>query len=286
MQLNMTEVQSILGSKIADAGLSKFIDFDRQRCAEFEGGLFVELAIRDSSRKRDIEEAIKTAQDILKKDHFELRVLLRTLWSIESIEFVGPSRTDNGGIRAAVAFKGGLKSGNQRCAVTINVTIAAIDFIRQKLGLEPLYGHFGWAPDKGDVSKQCLEQVVRSYLTAELEGGDAGYWDPLSKPICDLDAAAVKLLLGESTAFRDLRAAIHDAFVGPGSKRFIAYLRNLGLKPENFDKILPELANTFGGSFANGDKFLVSASDLYNRLRPSEQDLLRCYFSELSKIPT
>jgi hypothetical protein len=285
MQVNMTQIQSILDAKLASAGLSEFVDYDRQRCEEFEGGLFVELAIRDSSKKRAIEEAIKPVQETLKKDHFELRILLRALWSIESIEFVGPSRADNGSIRAALEFRAWLKSGSEQCAVTVNVTIAAIDFIRHKLGLETAYGRFGWTPDKGDVSRKCVEQVVRSFLIAELEGGDAGYWDPLSKSICELDDSAVRLLLGQSTAFRDLRSAIQKALVGPGSIRFIAYLRSLGFKPEDFDQVLPELTQAFGGPFVAGDKFLVSATDLYNRLRQSEQELLRCYFSEISRSP-
>jgi len=278
MQVNAIEVQSIINTKLAEAGLLALVDQGHQRYTDFPEGLLVELAITDASRKEDFEEAMKSIQESLKSSGIEIQVLIRPIWIIESTEYAGPSRSADGGIRTAVAIGVTLLSGTERCIVVVNVTLAAIDVIRHRLGIEKFYGHFGWSPDKGDVSRRCLDQVVRSFIKADLSGGG----EPLINPVRDLNETDMHSLLGESTAFRDLRIAIHDAFLTPRSKQFVDHLMAFDVNPRDFDQVLPRLADTFGGAFKPGDQFLVSANELYNRLRPAEQELLKCYFFELT----
>lgn len=284
MQGDTREIQSVIDGRIEQAGLAQFVDHDRQRVTEAQGGFFLELIIRDAARKKEFESVLRKAQEQLRANKIELEVFIRALWVVKSCEYQGPSYAENGGLRSAVAFVVLVYSGGQECAVVVNVTIAAIDVVRRKLGLESLYGYFGWSPKKGDISQECLSQVIKGYAKSELDSELAGYWDPLVERTRDLNEAGMRLLLGESTAFRDLRTAIHGAFVGPGSKRFVEYLLTQRIDFRSFDQVLPELGNIFGGGFSRGDQFLVSSSDLYNRLRRVEQDLLRCYFGEVVEL--
>lgn len=163
----------------------------------------------------------------------------------------------------------------------MDLTFAALDFIREKLGIQAAVGIAAWSPEIGDVSEDCLKAVLTSYLETELRGEGATFWDPLTEQGREMDRPSVLVLLGESTAFRDLRVAIHDAFTEPLANRFVTGLRQQDIDILDFDRVLPELSNLFGGPFAPGDRFLTSSTELYSRLRAAEQSLLRCYYRQM-----
>ncbi len=280
MQVSSRDVRSIIGTRITEAGLASLVDLQGQRVIDLPSGFFMELPIRDASRSADVEDVIRNMQDELRKENVQLQVLIRPIWTVEQISGSDLAISDLGTPRASFTFEVNLSSGRERATVSIDVASTALDVVREKLGIAELVGSLGWTPAKGDVSERCLKVVVVSYVQDELKGKGAAFWDPRSEMVREFDRAAALALLGESTSFRDLRVAIQDAFKGSLSTTFLSGLASQEIDIRNFEQVLPELSNLLGGAFAPGDRFLTSAVDLYTRLRPAEQELLRCYFDE------
>jgi len=121
--------------------------------------------------------------------------------------------------------------------------------------------------------------VVRKFLEQQLARGGTGYWNPLLPPYqVDLTDTDMSFLLGQSTAFDELRQAISDAFDPPVVDSFLSSLSASGIKLRDFDAVLPELSNMLGGAYRKSETFSTSASNLYRRLDRTEQELLRKYF--------
>jgi hypothetical protein len=85
-------------------------------------------------------------------------------------------------------------------------------------------------------------------------------------------------LLGQSTAFEELRQAISDAFDPNVKDSFLNSLSVSGKKISDFNALLSELSNMLGGAYRKGQTFSTSATELFFKLDRSEQELLKKYF--------
>ena len=118
-------------------------------------------------------------------------------------------------------FRVQLKSGQRELEIEVDVTIAALTILRQKLGKDDWVMHIGWSPEKGDVQTENISAAIATYLEIELSHGGLSYWDPLLNPRVELNDAAMSYVLGHSAAFQELHSAITDAFSEPVAKSFL-----------------------------------------------------------------
>lgn len=84
-------------------------------------------------------------------------------------------------------------------------------------------------------------------------------------------------LMGQSTAFNELRQAISDAFAPPVVESFLKSLAVSDVRIMSFEVVLPDFSNMLGGAYRRGATFSTSANELFQKLDHSEQQLLRNY---------
>jgi hypothetical protein len=246
-------------------------------------GYFIEIVLTDASRQADAEQVVRDVANELKKSGIQLDAVVRSLWQIDEVSYVGVARTPEGGIRTALDFRARLRSGQRKAEIRVDVTIAALTVLRQRLGKDEFIAEFGWSPQRGDVDEANIQAAVIAFLELQLRHGGTSYWDPLLDNHLLLNEAAMSYVLGHSTAFQELHTAITDAFSPIVRKNFIGSLALSHVSMADFDKVLPDLSNMLGGAYRRGQRFSVSAIELFNSLTRGEQELLRGYFLILAR---
>jgi len=176
----------------------------------------------------------------------------------------------------ALDFRSRLQSGSMTIEVRVDVTIAALSILRQKLGIEK-FTLQGWSPSIGDVSEENICAAVKGFLETLLQQGGTSYWDPLLEKHLTLNEPAMSYFLGHSTAFQELHFAVTDAFSPSIRRSFLESLAASKRKIGDFVEILPELSNLLGGAYKGRQKF-ASASELFDSLTQGERELLKGYF--------
>lgn len=177
--------------------------------------------------------------------------------------------------RAAVEFQVVLRSGTRQCPMIVNVSLGAIELLGHKLGIEESNTS---ALPAGHLANEMVAAVVRRFVEQALSRGGTSYWDPLQVSPIELTSTDMSFLMGQSTAFEELRQAISDAFEPPVLGSFLGSLAVSGIKLHDFDAVLPDLSNMLGGAYKRGETFSTSTTELYRSLSRTEQELLRKYF--------
>src|SRR6266852_2502793 len=272
------ELRSTLEKRLREAGLAQFVNRERSQFLDLEGEVFAEVVLNDGSVLDEVEKIVHLAADEMKTQGVSLDSIVRALWEIVSVEYTGrTSRTpDLTNWRAAEEFRVVLRSGTRECHVIVNVTWGAIELLERKVGLREKEPSAALPP--GHVVREMVGPIVRRFIEQALSRGGASYWDPLQFSQIELTATDMSFLLGQSTAFDELRQAISDAFDPPVVDSFLSSLSASGIKLRDFDAVLPELSNMLGGAYRKSETFSTSASNLYRRLDRTEQELLRKYF--------
>jgi hypothetical protein len=273
-----SELQRLVEARLRATGLMGVVDRD---VCQFLTGLpdcFIEIVLTDASRQADAEQVVKEIAAELKRSGTQLDAVVRSLWQVVEVSYAGVARTPEGGIRTALDFRSRLRSGLREVEVRVDVSIAALTVLRQKLGKEEFIANFGWSPQRGDVDEANIQAAVIAYLELQLSHGGTSYWDPLLDKHLALNESAMSYVLGHSTAFQELHTAITDAFSPPVRKNFIGSLALSDVSMADFDRVLPDLSNMLGGAYRRGQTFSVSANELFNSLTRGEQELLRGYF--------
>lgn len=275
--MNESELQKHIEVELALAGIMPVVDRDKSQFLTDLPDWFVEIVLSDASRQADAEQIVKEISSELRESQINLDAVVRSLWEVGRVWFAGPARTTEGGLRAALDFRAQLRSGRRETEVRVDVTISALVVLRQQLGKEDFVSG-GWSPQRGDVDEQDIAAAVTRYLELQLSQGGTSYWDPLLDPHLDLNEPAMSYVLGHSTAFQELRTAITDAFSEPVRQSFIQGLDASRVSMADFDRVLPDLSNMLGGAYKRGQRFSVSAHELFDSLSRGEQELLRRYF--------
>jgi hypothetical protein len=271
------QLREMLEKRLRDAGLAQYINKERSQFLDLDGEVFAEIVLNDGSVLDEVEKVVRLAADEMKAQGVSLDSLVRAQWEIVSIRYSGQSRTpDLNNWIAAVEFRVVLRSGVRQCVVTMDVTWAALELLKHKLGLKDTETQR--ALPRGHVVREMVAPIVRKFLEQNLSRGGTSYWDPLQDSHIQLTATDMSFLLGQSTTFEELRQAISDAFDPSVLDTFLAGLSVSGTRLDDFDAVLPELSNMLGGPYKKGETFSTSASDLYRRLDRTEQELLRNYF--------
>jgi hypothetical protein len=277
--MNETELRELLEKELKGSGLDASIDYETSQFLSVPEGFFAELVLTDASRQRDAERILVKEADNLRSKGITLTGIVRSLWQVRRIEYMGPARTPQGGLRTALTFGAQLESGQRTHDVFVHVTISALTVLRQKLGKEKFVMYIGWSPDKGDVDEQNISAAIRIYLEVLLQTGGMSYWDPLTHSELELNESAMSYVLGQSPAFQELHAAITDAFSESVVGSFLRSLNVSGGNLSRFETVLPEFSNMLGGAFRVGQRFSISANELFNSLNGGERELIRQYVS-------
>ena len=275
--MNEFGLQKQIEVDLAQAGIMSFVDRDKSQFLTDLPDWFAEIVLTDASRQADAEQVLKEISADLHKSGTNLEVVIRSLWDVVKVWYAGPARTKEGGLRTAVDFRAQLRSGQRVIEVRVDVTISALIVLRQHLGKEEI-AIIGWSPQKGDVDEQDISAAVTRYLEIQLNQGGTSYWDPLLDPHLDLNESAMSYVLGHSTAFQELRTAISDAFSETVRRSFIGSLSASKVTMADFERVLPDLSNMLGGAFKIGQRFSISARELFDSLTRGEQELSRRYF--------
>jgi hypothetical protein len=271
MKTTPTEIEELLDRRLLEADLMKFVNRDRSQFLDLQSELFVELVLNDGVVIPDVEKIVRRTADELSSQDIRLDAVVRALWQIVRVEFVGPSRSPEGGFRAASNFHAVLRSGRRECLVSVDVFLSATELLRSKLGFNG---------ERASLSMDLVVPVVTSFLEHQLSSGGTGYWSPLLYPNLELNEPAMSFLLGQSSAFEELRQAVADAFDPPVLESFVKSLAVSRIRMEDFDSVLPELSNMLGRAYRPSEAFSTSATALFQNLKRTEQELLRAYFRQ------
>lgn len=278
MSMTAVQVEDLVERRLRDAGLLKFVNREHSQYLDLGDETFVEVVLNDGSPLDDVGRIVRGTSEEVKAQGGRLDSVVRALWEVDAVLYLGPSRSSSGGLRAAYEFEVTLKSGARRQRVIVDVSWSAVEFLRHKLGL----GKFVYGSDnalqKGLLSDELVGERVRSFVEHELSLGGTSYWDPILYPRRDLNEAAMLFLFGQSTAFYELWQAVTDAFEPPLVEGFLESLEVAGVTLRDFRTVLPEFSNMLGGAFQRGSKFSTSATDLFERMDRPEQEMLRKYF--------
>ncbi len=267
----------MLEKRLRDAGLAKYVNKERSQFLDLDGEVFAEIVLNDASVLEDAERIVQSAADEMKTQGIPLDSVVRALWEIVSIQYSGRlSRTpDSSQARAAVEFQVILRSGTRQCPTIVNVSLGGIELLSHKLGIQE--SDTSTLP-AGHLANEIVATVVQKFVEQALSRGGTSYWDPLQVSQMELTSTDMSFLLGQSTAFEELRQAISDAFEPPVLDSFLGTLAVSGIKLNDFDAVLPDLSNMLGGAYKRAKAFSTNATELYRRLDRTEQELLRKYF--------
>lgn len=277
-----TEVHKFLEDRLKQAGLSEVIDPDSSQFLDLPE-YFAEVVLTDASRQADAEQVVREVAGELKRSGTPLDAIVRSLWQVIKVSDAAVARTPEGDVRTALDFRVELRSGRRETEVRVDVSILALTVLRQKLGKDKFVESIGWSPEKGDVDEASIQAAVRAYVELQLHNGGTSYWDPLLDRHLELNESAMSYVLGYSTAFQELHTAITHAFSPLVLKSFIGGLAASKASMADFERVLPDLSNMLGGPYRSGQRFSISASELFNSLTRGEQELLRAYFRVLAQ---
>jgi hypothetical protein len=274
MNLTSNQVEELIERQLRDARISNFVNRAHSQFLDMQGSIFVEIVLDDATYLEDVGKILRNIAQDLKTQDITLEGVIRALWEILDVSFVGPSRSADGGIRAASLYDVTLKSGNREQHVAVDVFWGALEFLKQKRGLVKLT-----SKSKRDFQNEVVAKAVWSFVQHQLSLGGTSCWSPVLHPRLEMNDAAMLFVFGQSTAFNELWQAVSDTFDPPVVDSFLGSLADSRKKIQNFDAVLPELSNMLGGAYRRGATFSTSANELYQKLDRSEQELLKKYFN-------
>jgi hypothetical protein len=284
--MRTAELETVFRDKLEQAGLVAALNEEKSQFLDLPDGFFAEIVLNDGSKLPGAERIVRSVKEQLEERGVRVDSIVRAVWRVKEIGYIGHARGVSGGLKAALEFEAILESGSRQCRVSIELTLAALNRLREKLALAEKVGFPGW-DSNGDVDEDTLRKVVAEFLDFQLSNGGASYWDPIRFPKLELKEAAVSYLVQDSKGFKQLQAAIDD-FLGnyavEYSLRDLASQQNVRIW--DFERILPHLSSHFGGAYKRGEQFATSAVTLYQGLGNLERKRLRqYYFKKVEEIP-
>jgi hypothetical protein len=283
--MRAAELETVIRDKLEQAGLSAVLNEENSQFLDLSDGLFAEIVLNDASKLPGAERVVRSVKEELEERGVPVdSIMVRAVWRVRGIEFIREARSVSGGLKAALEFEAILESGSRQCSVSVELTLAALNKLREKLALQEKVGFPGWTKD-GDVDEETLRKVVAEFLDFQLSSGGASYWDPLHFPKLELNESAVSYLIPDTKAFQQLLAAI-NRFLGNNAEDSLRALASRGVKVQPMQRVLPELSNYLGGSFGPGESLATNALTLFQSLGDVERRRLEQYYSQrVSEIP-
>jgi hypothetical protein len=283
--MRTAELETVFRGKLEEAGLAAALNEEKSQFLGLAEGFFAEIVLDDGSKLTVAERIVRSIKEELEERGVSVDSIVRAVWRVKEVSFIGTARGLSGGLKAALEFEITLESGSRQCRVSVELTLAALNTLREKLALAEKVGLPGWARD-GDVDEDTLKKIVAEYLAFQLSTGGASYWDPIRFPKLELKESAVSYLMPDSKAFKQLQAAIND-FLGDYAIDYsLQELASRDVPIRDFERILPDLSSHLGGAFRPGEHLPTNAFTLFQALGDVERKRLRQYYSKkVDEIP-
>lgn len=270
-------METIFRDKLELAGLAAALNEEKSQFLDLLDGFFAEIVLNDGSKLAVAERIIRSVKEELEERDVRVDSIVRAVWRVKEINFIGPARGVSGGLKAALEFEAVLESGTRECRVSVELTLAALNMLREKLALSDKVGFPGWARN-GDVDEDTLRKVVREFLDFQLLSGGTSHWDPIRFPKLELKEAAVSYLMPDSKDFKRLQAAIDD-FLGDYAIEYsLRDLTSRDIRIRDFERVLPDLSSHLGGAFRPGEKVPTNALSFYHALGEVERERLKRHY--------
>jgi hypothetical protein len=283
--MKTAELETAFRDKLQQAGILAALNEEKSQFLDLSDSFFAEIVLNDGSKLAGAERIVRTVKEQLGEKGVRLDSIVRAVWQVKGVDFVGPARAVSGGLKAALEFEAVLESGARQCKATIELTLAALNKLREKLALPERVGFPGWASD-GDVDAATLKKVVAEYLDFQLASGGESYWDPLLFPKLELNEWTVSYMIPDTKAFQQLQAAVDRFFRDDAIVESLRTLKSQGVMVRDFHRVLPELSNYLGGSFGPGESLATNALTLFQSLGEVERKRLeQHYLQKVSDIP-
>jgi len=280
--MRTAELETTFRDKLEQAGLVAAMNEEKSQFLDLPDGFFAEIVLNDGSKLAGAERVVRTVREQLEEKGVRVDSIVRAVWRVKEISFVGAAQGVSGGLKAALEFGAVLESGSRQCRVSIELTLAALNKLREKLALPEKVGFPGWAKD-GDVDEHVLRKVVAEFLDFQLSSGGESYWDPIRFPKLELNEWTVSYMIPDTRAFQQLQAAIDRFFGESWIEDSLETLKLQGVMVQDFDRALPELST--GRSFGPGES-LATPLTLFQSLGEVERKRLEQYYSQkVSEIP-
>jgi len=180
------------------AGLVPYLDRGLEQFLEVGNELFAEIVVNDASKLSDAKRIFREIVGESARLGTVVDGVVRAAWKIGGeAEPVGPARTLSGGIAAAEEYVVPIRCGSVERQVRVQVTISALNLLREKVGIQPRPNGRSLS---GDVDSATVAKAVREFVALSLSFGGTSYWDPEQHPILNMNEAAMSYLLGHPVA--------------------------------------------------------------------------------------
>ena len=181
----MTEVEleRRVKERLNEAELLVYLDGSSSQFLEVPGP-FCELVLNDGSKLQQARQVVDALKAEFREQDLELDAVVRALWQIASVNYVGQCRAESGGVRTAECYSVSLACGLGRAAVTVEVGFGAIETVRATLGSK-------W-PSDVTASNDAMGKMVRAFVQEHLDQGGKSYWDPERNAVLQMNAATLQ----------------------------------------------------------------------------------------------
>lgn len=272
--MRTAELETVFRDKLEQAGIVAALNEEKSQFLDLSDGFFAEIVLNDGSKLAGAERIVRSVKEQLEERGVRVDSIVRAVWRVKEINLIRPARGVSGGLKAALEFEAILESGSRQCRASIELTLAALNRLREKLALAEKVGFPGWASN-GDVDEDTLRKVVAEFLDFQLSNGGASYWDPIRFPKLELKESAVSYLMPDTKAFKQLQAAINHFLGDSAIEDSLWELDSRGVKVHDFQRVLPDLSNHLGGAFRPGERLPTNALTLFQALGDVERKRLR-----------
>ena len=177
------ELERRVKERLNEAELLVHLDGSGSQFLEVPGP-FVELVMNDGSKLPQARQVVDALRVEFREQDLELDAVVRALWQIASVNYVGQCRSESGSIRTAECYSVSLACGLGRKVVTVEVGYGAIETVRATLGSK-------W-PSEVTASNEAMERMVRAFVQEHLDQGGTSYWDPERNAILQMNAATLQ----------------------------------------------------------------------------------------------
>lgn len=161
MNMTATKVEEVLERRLREADLSKFVNKGQSQFLDLQDEFFAEVVLNDGAVLDGVERIVRQTAEELRTHGIILDSVVRALWDIVEIKYVGPSRAPSGGIHAASEFRAILRSGTRDCQVIVDVSWSAAELLERKLGLKEFV-----AKDHGALRQEMVTRQVTGWPPA------------------------------------------------------------------------------------------------------------------------
>src|SRR5438552_2056242 len=154
------ELERLFLSRLEAKGLAGFLDKSSQflDISSWGDSFFVEIVLTDARYLEDAQKIAAQVKDDLSAKHIAIEYIVRAVWRVlpDTVEreIAAPLRQGFG-----LLFHARLRSGKRETAVSIFVTMEALDIVAERFDFKRR-SSTGWAPDKGDVDEKTIRDII------------------------------------------------------------------------------------------------------------------------------